>query len=122
MACDGITRRDFLSVGALGLFGLGLEELLSRPAAAAGAGGQAKSLILIWLQGGPSHLDMWDLKPEAPAETRGPFNPIETSVPGIRISEHLPRTATVMDKLCILRTVYGPEGSHERASRHLQTG
>lgn len=123
-SCDGITRRDFLAVGTLGLAGLTLGDMLGNPAAAGGlsTGRAEKSLILIWLQGGPSHLEMWDPKPDAPTETRGTFNTIPTNVSGIRIGEYLPRCAQVMDKLCLLRTVNGPEGSHERASRHLQTG
>lgn len=117
--CEGVTRRDFVCAGTLGLFGLTLTDLLARPSA---AGGREKSLILIWLQGGPSHLEMWDPKPDAPSETRGTFGVIETNVPGVRFGEHLPKCAQVMDRLCLLRTVYGPEASHERASRHLQTG
>lgn len=120
--CDGVSRRDFLTLGTCGLLGMGLADMLDAPAAAVPAGRRDKSVIIIWLQGGPSHLDMWDLKPDAPSEVRGEFKAIETNVPGIRIGEHLPRTARVMDRLCLLRTVHGPEGSHERASRHLQTG
>ena len=125
--CEGVTRRDFLAVGTLGLFGLSLSDLVARPAAAGPSplGSRArepKSLIFIWLQGGPSHLETWDLKPDAPSETRGTFNPIQSNVPGIQVAEHLPRCAQAMHRMCVLRTVYGPEGSHERASRHLQTG
>jgi hypothetical protein len=122
--CEGVSRRDFLALGTMGLFGLGVPDLTGKAAAAGPvlSAAREKSLILIWLQGGPSHLEMWDLKPEAPAETRGTFNPIRTSADGIRIGEHLPRCAQVMDRMCLFRTITGPEGSHERASRHLQTG
>src|SRR4051794_21517261 len=92
--CDGASRRDVLrlGLGALSLWGgLGFEA----PAAGAGPGrfGQARSVIFLSLWGGPSHLDTFDLKPEAPAEVRGEFAPVETSVSGIRICEHLPRLA-----------------------------
>src|SRR5262245_17491004 len=85
-----LARREFLQAGTLALFAG------ARPAQAAGrasAAGRAKHCILIYLLGGPSHLDMWDLKPEAPAETRGPFKPVRTNVEGIEICEHLPRLA-----------------------------
>ncbi|MBM3457659.1 MAG: DUF1501 domain-containing protein, partial [Armatimonadetes bacterium] len=85
-------------------------------------GGKAKSLIFLWLQGGPSHLETWDLKPDAASEYRGTFRPIPTRADGIQISEHLPHCASVMESMCLLRTITGPEASHERASRHLQTG
>src|SRR5271165_4596624 len=89
--CDGLTRRDFLRAGALsaGAIGLSLADLARLQAAP----NQSKDIncILLFLVGGPSHLDTWDLKPDAPAEVRGPFRPIQTSVPGIRISEHFPR-------------------------------
>jgi len=126
--CEGVTRRDLLTLGTAGLLGLSLDDLLARAAHAAPTPNaqpptpKARSLIILWLQGGPSHLETWDPKPEAPAEIRGPFGVIETNVSGVRIAEHLPRSAKVMDRLCVLRTVYGPEDSHERASRHLQTG
>jgi hypothetical protein len=116
--CEGVTRRDFLRVGTLGLMGLGLADFFKPSQAAT----KDKNLIVLWLQGGPSHIDMWDLKPDAPSEFRGEFKPIPTNVAGIQISEHLSRTAKVVDKLCILRTVTSPEGSHERASRTVQTG
>src|SRR5947209_12598006 len=94
--CDGIARRDFLRVVAAGVFGLGLTlpELLARQAQAAEAGKPTKdvSLIFLFLHGGLSHMDSWDLKPDAPAEFRGEFGPIDTNVPDVRVCEHLPRT------------------------------
>src|SRR6516162_2866267 len=95
--CDGVSRRTFLQVGALAVGGLSLPGLLRRRALAApGTPTSRRSVILIWLAGGPSHIDMYDLKPGAPAEFRGEFRPIATNVTGIQISEHLPRQARVM--------------------------
>src|SRR6516164_2148316 len=88
--CDGLTRREVLRAGAVGLGGLTLPALLrlEHAAAAAGRKARARSVVLLFLSGGPSQLDMWDLKPEAPAEIRGTFKPIATNVPGVRICEH----------------------------------
>src|SRR6266853_5411282 len=86
--CDGITRRSFLRIGAFGA-GLTLAEMLHLRARA-GDSRPAKSAIMIYLPGGPSHLDMYDLKPEAPVEFKGDFNPIKTNVPGVEICEHFP--------------------------------
>src|SRR6516164_3970388 len=93
--CDGVSRRNFLRVGALGVGGLTLADLLRARSAAADQGVSTKdtAVILLWLAGGPSHIDMYDLKPQAPAEFRGEFREIDTSVSGIRISEHLPLQA-----------------------------
>src|SRR5215813_12334110 len=101
MPCAGpvpISRRRMLQVGGIGLMGLSLPQVLRAEAAASRAGGspRADACILIFLNGGPSHLDMWDMKPDAPAEIRGPFKPIATKVPGIHVSEHLPRLAGLM--------------------------
>lgn len=109
--CDGVSRREFLRVGGLGLGGMSLSTLL-RAEAQAGAGGPHKAVIKVFLAGGPPHQDMVDLKPEAPAEIRGEFKPIATNVPGIELCEHLPRLAKMTDKLAILRTVVGAKGEH----------
>jgi hypothetical protein len=102
--CDGICRRNFLKIGALGA-GLTLADLLRLRAAGASVDRPAaKSAILIWLYGGPSHIDMYDLKPQAPVEFRGDFKPIQTNVPGIDISEHLPLQARLFDKLALIRS------------------
>ena len=101
------SRRWFLQTGLAGLAGLSLPALL-RGRAAAASQGQPKrktSVILFWLSGGPSHLDTWDPKPDAPREIRGPFRAIPTKVPGIHVCEHLPLQARIMDKLTILRAV-----------------
>ena len=111
--CDGVSRRDFLRVGALGMGGLALPQLLEAEALA-GLGKSHKAVIMIYLVGAPPHQDMYDLKMDAPAEVRGPFRPIKTNVPGIEICEHLPRLARIMDKLVPLRSVYGsPDGDHD---------
>ncbi|MDA1214619.1 MAG: DUF1501 domain-containing protein, partial [Planctomycetota bacterium] len=88
--CDGLSRRSFLKVGGLAMGGLSLADLL-RLESQAGVGGSQKSVIMIFLSGGPPHQDMFDLKMEAPVEIRGEFSPIQTSVPGIDICEHLPQ-------------------------------
>jgi len=102
--CDGICRRNFLKIGALGA-GLTLADLLRLQAAGASADRPAaKSAILIWLYGGPSHIDMYDLKPQAPVEFRSDFKPIQSNVPGIDICEHLPLQARLFDKLALIRS------------------
>jgi len=122
--CDGVSRRRFLRAGVLGLTGLSLADMLRLRAARAESGQPARdtSVILIWKGGGPSHLDMWDLKPDAPVEYRGEFKPIATNVPGIEVGEHLPLSAKVMDKFAIVRSVTHPDSGHESASHYLLTG
>src|SRR5688500_18602117 len=89
--CDGINRRELLRFGGLGALGLYLGGAAVPASAAAGGFGRARSLLFISLFGGPSHQDIWDMKPEAPAEVRGEFRPTRTNVPGIEITEHLPK-------------------------------
>jgi hypothetical protein len=101
--CDGISRRNFLQVGAFGA-GLTLAGML-RARAASGGGTSSKSAIMIYLPGGPSHLDMYDLKPDAPKEFRGEFKPIATNVPGVQICEHFPMQARMWDKLAVVRSL-----------------
>tara|TARA_Y100000588_G_scaffold72233_1_gene74511 strand:+ start:160 stop:1500 length:1341 start_codon:yes stop_codon:yes gene_type:complete len=109
--CDGASRRDFLQVGALGLGGLALPQLLQAEAAQ-GVRHSHKAVIMIYLTGGPPHQDMFDLKPDAPKEVRGEFKPIATNVPGIRIGEHFTRLAKLMDKCAIIRSLTGSDGRH----------
>lgn len=109
--CDGLSRRNFLRIGALGLGGLALPQLL-RAEQSSGAGKSNKSVIMIYLPGGPPHQDMVDLKMDAPREIRGEFTPIPTNVPGIQICEHLPRMARIMDKMTIIRSMVGAVDSH----------
>jgi hypothetical protein len=102
--CDQVNRRDFLRVGALGLGGLTLPDLL-RLRAQSTAARSPRSVIMVCLAGGPSHLDMYDLKPDAPDEFRGEFKPIKTRVPGLDICELFPRQATIADKLAVVRSL-----------------
>jgi hypothetical protein len=106
--CDGLTRRNFLKVGAFGA-GLTLADMLRVKSAAAVPGrsspSRTKSAIMIYLPGGPSHMDMYDLKPDAPAEFRGEFRPIATNVPGVHICEHFPLQARIWDKLACIRSI-----------------
>lgn len=120
---DFIGRRSFLQVGTLALGGMTLPGLLRlRQAGAQSPTGRKKSVILVWQAGGPSHIDMYDLKPDAPAEVRGEFRPIDSNVPGIRIGEHLPKQAKVMDKLAILRSACHTNAGHGMGSQWMLTG
>src|SRR2546425_9422677 len=110
--CDGISRRNFLRIGALGLGGLALPQLLQAEAAS-GIRRSHKAVIMLFLPGGPSHQDMFDLKTDAPSEVRGEFRPIATNVPGIQICEHLPRLAKLADKFTIIRSMVGAEDRHD---------
>src|ERR1044071_54895 len=110
--CDGISRRNFLKIGALGLGGLALPQLL-RAEAASGIRRSHKAVIMIFLPGGPSHQDLFDLKTEAPRQARGDFRPIASSVRGSQICEHLPRLATLADKYTIIRPRGGAEDRHD---------
>ena len=111
--CDGRTRRDFLTIGGT-LFGgaLAAPNLLAAEARQ-GTRTSHKSVIMIYLPGGPPHIDMWDMKPDAPAEVRGEFNPIDTNVPGVRICEHFPLMARMMDRFAIVRSLVGSSGDHD---------
>ena len=120
-ACDGVSRRNFIRVGALAAGGWTLADQL-RSEAAEGERGRRKAVIQVWLAGGPSHLDMYDLKPQAPAEFRGEFKEIDTNVAGIRISEHLPLQAAIMDKLAIVRSATHTNPGHGMGSQWMLTG
>jgi hypothetical protein len=109
--CDRIDRRDFLRVGALGMGGLTLADLL-RAEATKKETGRPKSIIYVILGGGPSHIDMYDLKPDAPAEIRGPFKPIATKLTGVQVCEHMPMQASIMDQLTLLRGIRSVENDH----------
>jgi hypothetical protein len=110
--CDGISRREFLRAGALGLGGLTLAGLL-RAEAAAGIKSSTKAVINIHLDGGPPHLDMIDLKPLAPVEIRGEFKPIATRVTGLQVCELLPKLASIADRFAFIRSLVGSAGAHD---------
>jgi hypothetical protein len=114
-ACNGHSRRHFLKLGGLALGGLSLPQILQAQemsSATPGARLPHKAVIMIYLSGGPSHQDMFDLKMDAPKEIRGLFHPIQTNVPGIEICEHMPRLAKMMDKFAIIRSLYGGPDQH----------
>jgi hypothetical protein len=110
--CDGVSRRDFLTIGSMAMGGIGLPALLASEAQA-GLGKSHKAIINIFLPGGPPHQDMFDIKAEAPSEIRGEFEAIKTNVPGIEIGELFPKLATMADKFAIIRSVVGATGGHD---------
>ena len=120
--CDGVTRRGFLRVGALAFGGLSLAHWAQQRAHGADGARPQKAVIQVWLAGGPSHLDMYDLKPSAPLEYRGEFRPIPTNVSGIDIGEHLPKQARVMDKMSIVRSATHTQAGHGMGSQWMLTG
>jgi hypothetical protein len=129
--CDGITRRELLRVGGSAIFGLTLADIfgLRQRAAAEGAGGpgfgKAKSVILLYLQGGPSHLDLWDPKDNVPDNVRSVFKAIDTKLPGVKVTEVLPKFAQVLDKVTLIRSMsYTPVGlfNHTAAIYQMLTG
>ena len=109
--CDGMTRRNFLSVGGLAMGGIGLPNLLLAERQN-NIGSSNKSLIMIYMPGGPPHQDMYEIKTEAPSEIRGEFKPIKTNVPGVNICEHLPKIASIADKCVFIRSVVGAKDRH----------
>lgn len=119
--CNGVRRRDFLRAGALGGLSLTLGDFLRIQAQAAPAT-RAEHMIFVNLNGGPSHMDTFDLKPKAKAEHKGEFNPIDTNVPGMQISEHLPKLAKCADKYSILRGVSHSFAAHELGTRYMNSG
>src|SRR5262249_31091192 len=129
--CEGFHRRDVLRIGTAGLLGLSLPSFLALEARAKDvgkkddgkpAGKKAHSVILVWLPGGPATIDMWDLKPDAPKEIGGEFKPIDTNVSGLKICEHLPKMAQVMDKVTLVRSLNHTIPSHGPATVFMTTG
>src|SRR5262249_4907937 len=127
--CEGFARRDFLKIGCAGVFGLTLPQLLKLESQAGASNSEAgrsdrraNSVILVWLAGGPATIDMWDLRPNAPTTIRGEFREIPTSVDGVRICEHLPRMARVMDKCTVIRSLAHTIPSHGPATVFMTTG
>ena len=121
--CDGLRRRDFLHAGSLAFFGLTLNDLFSLKARGAINNNKDVNCILLFLVGGPSQLDTWDMKPNAPAEVRGPYRPIPTNVAGIQVSEIFPRMARHADKYSMVRSVYHTAAAvHDTGHQMMQTG
>jgi hypothetical protein len=125
--CEGLTRRQWLRVGGLGVAGLTLADLLHGRAAGAkrpaqGSFGRARSCILCFLFGAPAHQDIWDLKPDAPADVRGEFKPIASSVPGLWLGEHVPQTARTAHRFALIRSVAHPDNTHTVAMHYMLTG
>jgi len=120
-----VNRRGFVKAGILGATGLSLAQLLRVEARAAATGkpvARQNSVIILWMRGGPSQLDTWDMKPDAPLEYRGEFKPISTKVPGIRICEHLPMSARIMDKWSIIRSLHHDNAGHSAGDQICFTG
>jgi hypothetical protein len=121
--CSGVSRRDFVRAGALGAFGLTLPGLLGGKArAAAGPASRAKSVLLVFLGGGLSHLDTFDVKPHAPQEFRGKYKPIPTNITGLHVGELLPRMARTMDKVCLVRSQSHENECHQTATNWVLSG
>src|SRR5262249_4850372 len=130
--CDGITRRELLRVGGSAMLGISLANILGLQKASAGSNnhggpgfGKAKSVILLYLQGGPSHLDLWDPKDNVPDKVRSVFKAIPTKLPGIKVTEVMPKFANVLDKVTLMRSIsYTPIGlfNHTAAIYQMLTG
>src|SRR3954469_25222749 len=124
--CEGFHRRDFLQVGAAGLLGLSLPSFLAAEARAkeqgSAAPAKAKSVILVWLAGGPATIDMWDNKPDAPEGIRGEFKSIDTKAKGVQFSECLPKMAAVADKISVVRSLAHTIPSHGPGTVFMTTG
>lgn len=123
LRCPGpVTRRSFLQAGAVGVGGLGLNQLMAMQARAAAGAPKDTACIFVWLPGGPPHMEMYDMKPDAPSEYRGEFSPIRTNVSGIEVCELLPMHATIADKFSIIRSVQHTFSDHGGAHKRFMTG
>ena len=126
--CEKFHRRDFLRVGMLSFLGLSLSQYYAladeakKTAPIGRTKGTADSVVLIWLAGGPSHLDTWDIKPQAPLEIRGNATPIDTKANGVQIAGYFPQTAKQMDKVCVVRSMTSPAAAHEIGTHYMLTG
>ncbi len=124
--CSGIARRDFIQLGVGGVLGLGMSDLLQLRAQAAQAAGKASpdqvNCILVWLDGGPTHYEMFDPKPDAPSDVRGKFDPIRTTVPGVQFCETVPRLAKMLDKMGIIRSICHKDPNHGGGNHYMMTG
>ena len=127
--CEGVTRRDCLQLGLTTMFGGGLAGAIQaraegarRSAGAATISGTADSCILVWLDGGPTHYETFDPKPDAPVEIRGEFHPIPTALPGVHFSQHLPRLASMADRFSVVRSIRHNQGNHGAGNHYMMTG
>ena len=124
--CAGIARRDFIQLGVGGVLGLGMSDLIRLRAEAARAVGKASpdqvNCILVWLDGGPTHYEMFDPKPDAPSDVRGKFDPIPTTVPGVQFCETVPRLAKTLDKMAIIRSICHKDPNHGGGNHYMMTG
>lgn len=122
--CDGIQRRSFLQVGVAGMASVGLGSILQARQAAAAGGRSRKdtAVILLWLDGGPGHMDLYDMKPDAPAEYRGIWSPIKTNVSGMEITELFPLQAKIADRFSIVRSLHHNSGDHFTGGHWMLTG
>src|SRR5687767_2007916 len=121
--CDGLRRSDFLHAGSLALLGFTLGDFLKLKAAGAVNQSRDVNCIMLMLLGGPSQLDTWDMKPDAPAEIRGPYRPIKTNAPDIQVSEIFPRMAKNADKFAVVRSVYHTAAAvHDTGHQMMQSG
>ena len=124
--CAGVARRDFIQLGVGGVLGLGMGDLLRLRADAAQASGKASpdqvNCILVWLDGGPTHYEMFDPKPDAPSEVRGKFKPIPTNVPGVSFCETMPKLAKTLDKMAVVRSICHKDPNHGGGNHYMMTG
>ena len=124
--CAGIARRDFIQLGVGGVLGLGMTDLVRLRASAAGADGKASpdrvNCILVWLDGGPTHYETFDPKPDAPSEVRGQFKPIPTTVPGVSFCETMPKLAKTLDKMAVIRSICHKDPNHGGGNHYMMTG
>ena len=123
--CEGTTRRDCLKLGLAGLLGTGFVDALRRRSLAGESGGPtatAKSVVLVWMDGGPTHFETLDPKPDAPSEIRGEFEPISTKLPGVFFSEHLTKLAAIADKFATIRSIRHDQGNHGAGNHYMMTG
>ncbi len=120
--CDGLPRRDFLQIGAIGSAGLALSSYLRLADAGEVQPAKGKSAIFVYLGGGPPHMDTFDMKPDSPVEFRGEFNPIETNVSGLQVCEHLPKLATCANKYAVLRGISHTLAGHELGTSYVNSG
>src|SRR5688572_22473233 len=121
-ACNGISRRELLQAGGAGLLGLNLPKLMAAEQSLPVGRVRAKSVIFLFLFGGPSQLETFDLKPDAPSKIRGPYKPIASRTPGLLLSEKLPHCAAVSDKFAVIKTVGHDFNDHSGGGHYIQTG